>query len=495
MTTKAKKFMSSKFVASMLSSHSAIGLAAGALLYILCLSGTAIVFHEEFERWEQPNVHEFTEYSPELVEKAALNTLAEYGEPQHHFNMGLPIKGMPRMIVGTDDGNWFIDENGNRAEKVHHPWSEFLHDLHFYFHLPTTAGLIATGILGAMMVGLILSGILSHPKIFKDAFSFRLNRSYRLSQTDLHNRLSVWAAPFHLTISLTGALLGLASVLAFFMAGTYFGGDTAKVFEPIFGTEIEGSKAPAPLADISNALDNLKTINPDLEPWYLIFHDAATEGQTAELLAKHPSRLPYGETYYFNEDGDITQQLGLTNGPAGQQIVASVYQLHFGSYGGIIIKIFYALMGLALCFVSVTGINIWLTKRREKGRAAPRLEQTWAATVWAAPAGLAATLFLETAGFITGGLTTAVFWGIILLAITTAIATKNKERTAYILRISIPFTLLATVITHLIKNPETAFSEAAYGVNGGLLCIVLFFVWRAVKNARQQQVFNEKQPA
>ena len=44
-----------------LSAHAAIGLLAGALLYIVCLSGTLLVFYEEWQRFEQPSPPQMTE--------------------------------------------------------------------------------------------------------------------------------------------------------------------------------------------------------------------------------------------------------------------------------------------------------------------------------------------------------------------------------------------------------------------------------------------------
>lgn len=35
-----------------------LGLAIGALMYIICVSGTAAVFYQDFERWERPTVPE-----------------------------------------------------------------------------------------------------------------------------------------------------------------------------------------------------------------------------------------------------------------------------------------------------------------------------------------------------------------------------------------------------------------------------------------------------
>lgn len=50
----------------------------------------------------------------------------------------------------------------------------------------------------------------------------------------------------------------------------------------------------------------------------------------------------------------------------GKQVVYSMYYLHFGHFGGFAVKLIYTILGLALTVVSVTGINIWLARRRHR---------------------------------------------------------------------------------------------------------------------------------
>jgi Mn2+/Fe2+ NRAMP family transporter len=96
--------------------------------------------------------------------------------------------------------------------------THFVTELHYYLHLPSTIGFFIVGVAGAGLLALIVGGLLSHPRILKDAFHLRLRGAKRLSLTDLHNRLGVWAAPFHFVIALTGAMIGLGQVLFFLMA-------------------------------------------------------------------------------------------------------------------------------------------------------------------------------------------------------------------------------------------------------------------------------------
>jgi hypothetical protein len=41
-----------------------------------------------------------------------------------------------------------------------------------------------------------------------------------------------------------------------------------------------------------------------------------------------------------------------------------------------------------LCVVTSSGVTIWLTRRRDKGRPAPTWERIWTATVWGQPVAL-----------------------------------------------------------------------------------------------------------
>src|SRR5690606_32675050 len=86
------------------SAHAAIGLIAGALLYIVSLTGTVAVFYQELQRVEQPNAPEMNSISPEAVQKGVEAVLAnEAGQPTTtHFYVHLPVKEVPRATATTD---------------------------------------------------------------------------------------------------------------------------------------------------------------------------------------------------------------------------------------------------------------------------------------------------------------------------------------------------------------------------------------------------------
>jgi uncharacterized iron-regulated membrane protein len=74
------------------------------------------------------------------------------------------------------------------------------------------------------------------------------------------------------------------------------------------------------------------------------------------------------------------------------------------------VRIAYGVLGLALTYVSATGVTIWLARRRDRGRPAPGLERAWMGWTWGAPAALA--LAAVTSPWLP---VAAVFWGAAIL--------------------------------------------------------------------------------
>ncbi len=462
---------SPKFVTRALSGHSVLGLTAAAFLYILTISGTISVFNHELQRWEQPGAPELASISPEAAERAAISTLAIEETPTSHFFIQLPTNDLPRVVLTTDTRAVFTDGTGKIVTEEAHPWTQFVLDLHYYLHLPQKIGLTVVGMLGVLLLGSSISGFLAHPSIFRDAFAFRFSGSARLAQTDLHNRLSVWTSPFHLSIALTGAVLGLASITAFAIATLDHEGNTEAVFAPVFGEEPEKNSEPAPLAGIARALTYMQAEHPDIVTNYVIMHEPKTKGQHLQVLGIRQRRLVFGEYYNFNQDGEFVQTVGMTDGKIGQQIVASVYPVHFGSFGGLPVKAAYALFGVILGYVISSGFNIYLLKQREKGNGAPRLEAAWSGVTWGTPFALSLALLGSVTGTISAAALPTVFWLSLGLALFIAVTAPKWKLPGQWLRGGTGVVLLIATFAHLHAYKDNFTSPAATGTM--IVCIVI----------------------
>jgi uncharacterized iron-regulated membrane protein len=378
-----KSFLSPHTVKSSLKSHSYIALWFSALLYLICISGAIAVFFEEFERLEQPSINEYSKFPAENIQPAIDQYIQRIGNIPKATYIVLPTEGFPRTHITDGIDEWYVNQDGSFSNRVSSPWTGMLKDLHTSLHLPHIIGMTLVGFFGIVLFSLIVSGIFSHPKLFKDAFFLRRTRSNQLKNTDWHNRLSVWGLPFHLMIAITGSFIGLSSVLISITALGFFNNDTQAVVDAIYGDEpvLEGTGNKI---DYPEAFRQLQIEAPLAEAIYLVVHNMGDKNQLLEIAATLPNRLIYSEMYVFEENGEFIEKQGMSDGPAGRQISYSTYRLHFGHFDNFWIKPFYFLMGLMLSLMAVFGMNIWFARRAHRSW----INHAWQGWVWGIPIAL-----------------------------------------------------------------------------------------------------------
>jgi uncharacterized iron-regulated membrane protein len=448
-----------------LNAHSLVAVIFGALIYVLAVTGTLSVFNHELQRWEQPGAPEMTRIAPEAAERAALSVFESEAMPSTHLYINLPQEDLPRTVITTDTQAFFARQDGTVAGPESFPWTQFLLDLHYYLHLHSTLGLTVVGSLGALLVMLSISGLLAHPRIFRDAFRFRRGAG-RLTMIDLHNRLGVWTIPFHFSNALTGAILGLASVLALGIAAAGFGGDTDAVFDPVFGAEPEAAEGVAEVADIDGPLAFMAREYPDLAVTHFILHDPASAGQHSEIVAEHPDRLIFGDYYTFDASGAYRGNVGISDGTIGQQVTGSVYNVHFGNWGGLPVKLAYLVFGLALCLIVASGMTIYFARKEANGRPAPRLAGAWQGVVWGTPAMLAVTLAASLLG-VGGGVLVALFW-LGLAGLCAACAASGARAGRRLGQAAALSGLAAGLAIYHFRFAQTALSDAGLPISAAL---------------------------
>lgn len=393
------------------SAHGVLGVAIAASLYLVCLSGTVSVFKDELEVFEQRSeIPKVTVLDGDALMRAARE--GKQAEPESKHLLIYPPNGRREVaVVGTDKHAQYVDPQGMLTVIKEHPWTSFLIDLHYYLNLPHNFGMIVVAIFGVLLFGMSMSGLLAHPNIFKDAFSFRRGKSPRLMQTDIHNRLGVWTMPFHLSNSLTGAMIGLASLSALAIATLDYEGDRSAVFAPVFGSEPAADMHPAPMARIDLALRYVQEQYPFTTPVLLVLHDPLTQGQYLQIFAEHPDRLIYAEKYNFDGAGRFLGTVGSADGSLGQQIGDSVYKVHFGSFGGIPVKVAYGVFGVCLLFIIHAGMRVYFLKREARGRSSAAFYSAWLGLALGAPALLVLTLLASTIVPLTAAQLIRLFWG------------------------------------------------------------------------------------
>lgn len=488
--SKKRPLLPPQFVRAMLAGHSALGIAFAALIYIVCLTGTLAVFLHELHRWEQPDAPVVN--SPLSSEAVSALVRAGYekalaaGAAHDLFVMG-PGPAQSRVLVNFHDdatgteGNWIGDAAGNLAVAHHAPWSEFVGALHIHLHLPRTWGLFLVGLTGVTLLSSLISGLLSHPRLFKDAFALRWGGSRRLEQADLHNRLGVWGLPFHVVVSTTGALLGLSTLIVGVLALAAYDGDTEKAFATILGPRATENETAAPVPDVAAMMRHVQADQPGAMFVSVNMQHIAKAGQVVHLGMRTSGHLAMANSYYFDGTGKPLGDGGLETGTVGQQILGALQPLHFGWFGGLAVKIAYGFLGFALTVVTHSGIAIWLARRREQGRPLPLWEKIWSAVTWGQPLAIAAaalTIFVIGEAY-----AVPIYAAVTALAISSAPLAPDAVRLTHLLRVLAGVTILAAVGLHALTWYGRATDPAHYWVSVALaiagLCVLASAVRRS----------------
>jgi hypothetical protein len=150
----------------------------------------------------------------------------------------------------------------------------------------------------------------------------------------------------------------------------------------------------------------------------------------------------------------------------GERVFNVLAVLHFGWFGGWPIKIAYGLLGLGLTSVTSSGVAIWLARRRDKGRPAPRWERVWIAVVWSQPFAYAASMI--------GALTAPMIPPVAVWAVATAAALATTlvwdvKAISARLRLATAALLVAAAASHLAVHRAVYADAMAWGVQAGLI--------------------------
>lgn len=475
------------FVRAVLKGHSSLGLAFAAAIYLVCLTGSIAVFAQEFQRWELAGTPRAERLAPRAVQRALEAAVAGAGGAVEHGYITLPTPALPRATVSVEAGgvtrSWVADERGDLAAPADTPWTEFLTRLHINLHLPRSWGVFLVGLTGVALLSSLISGLLAHPRIFRDAFHLRMGGSRRLQEADLHNRLGVWALPFHVIVSLTGALLGLTTIIVGVLGMALFQGDVGKVYALFIAQEPRDDPRPAPVIDLTPMFAQAQALSPGGRVGFILLeHPAEAGGAALFNVERENGRLSNVDAYAFERSGRLYHAKRAAENNLGERILASLGKLHFGWFGGGMVKIAYGLLGLGLTYLAAGGVTIWLARRRDKRNPAPGLERLWAATVWGQPAALAlAALAAAAAGGLAATGALVAIWGAATLAALALSRRMAADAIARLLKRVAGAALIAAALAHAARDASS--DPVAWAVDATLLATGAALLWLARRRA------------
>ena len=354
--------------------HKWTSLVCTIFLLIICLTGLPLVFHHEIEHWlddakplsdvpaNTPPAHldKLVESAKSLYPGEVIDYLFfDPDEPQVWVGMaktpgdGLVSGHAVRMDART--GDVLLEGPLYTEDKF-----SFM-GIMLALHVDLFAGLpgeLFLGFMGLLFCVAIVSGVVLYGPFMKklEFGTVRAARSSRLKWLDLHNLLGIVTLVWAFVVGVTGVINELSTPLFRLWQST----ELVRILEPY-----KGQTVPTELASAQLAADTAKKALPGNEVSFIAFPGNAFGS-------------PHHYIAWMRGDTPLTSKLNtpvLVDGKTGALTTVAKMPwyltalevsrpLHFGDYAGLPLKIIWALLDLITIVVLVSGLYLWVARRR-----------------------------------------------------------------------------------------------------------------------------------
>jgi hypothetical protein len=257
--------------------HTWSGLILGWLLFAIFVTGTLSFFKNEFNLWMRPELHGLPPPDSDVAQRAQA-ALHEHAPGVSNFIMRLPDERTPAVnVLWRDKPNSRFEtlllhpQTGAALQARETAGGEFFYRFHFELRTAhkgrwTIQGRWVVGVATLMMFIALLTGVVTHRRIFKDFFTFRPRKGGQRAWLDAHNVSGVLVLPFYLMITFSGLMIFHAMYMPAGIAAAYPGAkgtDTQSYFSELQG-DVPGARSarrgsnaqaePLPMLDLAPML-------------------------------------------------------------------------------------------------------------------------------------------------------------------------------------------------------------------------------------------------
>jgi uncharacterized iron-regulated membrane protein len=365
--------------------HTWTGIIAGLVLFIGFYAGSLTMFKHEIQQWAAPlqtskvTVENY-DYQP-LVDAAIAEKPAQLAKgfslDLHTENAPLSwyVKGGPRgMHLDNELQTAYLSAKGQLT--IEQQTENKLADLVDYLHRTAgiageighdQSGVYVLGIASVLYFLALVSGvIILLPTLVKTFFALRKEKGPSRFWLDSHNLIGIASLPFHLVIAFTVVVFAFHDFIYGGLAQFY---DDKPLFErtppaaqsyhikdlPRINEQILAAKNYAPgYTPIHVRYSNLNSATPSAV-FMMSNKQAVVRGPETDYLFMNPYTLEVVNSSYPQGDESIWGNM-----------VASIFSLHFGTYGGEWGRWGYFIMGLLGAFLFYSGNLLWIDKRFKK---------------------------------------------------------------------------------------------------------------------------------
>lgn len=426
----------------LLALHGWSGTLLGLFLYVVVVTGTVAVLANEIAQWSasasgrsvlQPGVDATVKRLAAELDPAAIENVRVFATPTGntfiYFWALAEREDGRKMARGTQ---FVVDPNTQQVQKRYDGWSDelpfaeessalehFIANLHIRLHAPNPWGIFATGILGFVMLIAVVTGVLLHKHLIKELLLTPRFKNPLLTARDRHILAGSWSLPFGFVLAFTGTFYSFAGSLTIpAVAYVAFGGDIEALQESVIGGTLPEDTTPSGLADL-DAMIIEATERTGTAPIGINITHFGRADALVELHHGAADGALSGET--VRHEGASGSYLGpkpfIGNEPSlGNSLVMLIGPLHFGNFAGLLSKLVWFSLGVALSYVTLTGMRLWTARRAEDPKWAwmERAVVTFGYGTCIAMAGAAVGFF---PGLVRGAAESFTAWGFSVTAV------------------------------------------------------------------------------
>ncbi|WMJ68419.1 PepSY-associated TM helix domain-containing protein [Stenotrophomonas sp. 24(2023)] len=355
--------------------HTWSGLVVGWVLFLIFIAGTAAYWKVELTRWMQPEVGLPADAQTAVAQ--AQQFLAHTAPDAQRWSIELPgqrssattvswqPQGAPERRRGQRNPyQATLDANGTPVPVRETRGGTFFYRLHFDLHyVPVLWARWFISACSMFMLVAIISGVITHKKIFTDFFTLRRGKGQR-TWLDGHNALAVLSLPFHLMITYTGLITLMTLYMPWAVDANYPGGRDA-FFAELFprAAKVEPSGVAATPPALAAVLRRAELQWGDGHAGSLLVEQPADTAMRISVRRQAGDRIADADdTLTFNARGEL-----LDTAPARSAAVITrdgMIGLHAARFAPTTMRWLFFLSGVAGTLMVATGLVLWTVKRR-----------------------------------------------------------------------------------------------------------------------------------
>ncbi len=360
--------------------HKWTSLVCTAFLLMLCVTGLPLIFHEEIDGWlhERPPLTALPEGTPLLSLDALLaRALAAHpGEVPLYlsFDTDRPVVNVTTAPQPDSAGSamHFLSLDRRTGEILPAPPAGGIMDLLLQLHTDMFLGLpgmLFLGAMGLLFALAIVSGVVLYvPFMARLPFgALRREKRARVRWVDTHNLLGITTLMWALVVGLTGTINTLAGPVT-----DYWKADRLAALSAPYA----GERPARAETSVDGAVGLALAAAPGMRPQFVAFPGVAysSNHHLAVFLQGATPRTEKLLTPVLI-DARTGRLAAVAPMPWYMQALLLSQPLHFGDYGGLPMKLIWALLDLLTIVVLASGLYLWLApagrrNARRKGKAA-----------------------------------------------------------------------------------------------------------------------------